>query len=217
MRPTSSIARRSCVWRGHFASLLAAAVAAPVGVRWSSCRCWAPPSGSSWRWSGTTPRSPAARRRASTSCSRSRRRGGRRRRRSRGQGETLSYGELEARANRLAHHLRGLGVGPETRVGLCVGRSPAMVVALLGILKTGGRLRAARPASPGGAAGAGARRQRAGRAGHRGALAGAAGRLCRHVPPEVVCLDRDRELIAAAAGFPPGPACARAARRAWPT
>ena len=55
-----------------------------------------------------------------------------------GQGETLSYGELEARSNRLAHHLRGLGVGPETRVGLCVGRSPEMVVALLGILKTGG-------------------------------------------------------------------------------
>ncbi len=55
-----------------------------------------------------------------------------------GQGTTLSYGELEARSNRLAHHLRSLGVGPETRVGLCVGRSPEMVVALLGILKSGG-------------------------------------------------------------------------------
>ncbi len=55
-----------------------------------------------------------------------------------GQGMTLAYGELEARANRLAHHLRSLGVGPETRVGLCVERSPEMVVALLGILKTGG-------------------------------------------------------------------------------
>ena len=53
-------------------------------------------------------------------------------------GEVLSYGELEARANRLAHHLRSLGAGPEALVGLCVERSPAMVVAMLGILKAGG-------------------------------------------------------------------------------
>ena len=55
-----------------------------------------------------------------------------------GEAESLSYGELEARANRLAHHLRRRGVGPETVVGLCVARSPAMVVGLLGILKAGG-------------------------------------------------------------------------------
>ncbi len=50
----------------------------------------------------------------------------------------LTYGELNARANRLAHHLRAQGVGAETLVGICVERSPEMVVGLLGILKAGG-------------------------------------------------------------------------------
>src|SRR3989449_3176987 len=52
--------------------------------------------------------------------------------------ERLSYGELEARSNQLAHHLRAQGVGAETVVGLCVERSPALLVGLLGILKAGG-------------------------------------------------------------------------------
>ncbi len=50
----------------------------------------------------------------------------------------LTYADLNARGNQLANYLRKRGVGPDTRVGLCVERSPEMIVALLGILKAGG-------------------------------------------------------------------------------
>jgi len=63
--------------------------------------------------------------------------------------ETLSYGELNARANRLARHLRSLGVGPDDRVALCVERSLEMVVGLLAILKAGGAYVPLDPAYPG--------------------------------------------------------------------
>lgn len=50
----------------------------------------------------------------------------------------MSYGELNQRANRFAHHLRKFGVGPDVFVGICVERSLDLVVGLLGILKAGG-------------------------------------------------------------------------------
>ncbi|MFC6632695.1 non-ribosomal peptide synthetase [Microbulbifer taiwanensis] len=52
--------------------------------------------------------------------------------------ETLTYGQLNRRANRLAHHLISLGVKPEVKVGLAVERSFEMLVGLLAILKAGG-------------------------------------------------------------------------------
>ena len=51
---------------------------------------------------------------------------------------SLSYRDLDDRSNQLAHYLRGLGVGPEVLVGICVERSLEMVIGLLGILKAGG-------------------------------------------------------------------------------
>jgi amino acid adenylation domain-containing protein len=53
-------------------------------------------------------------------------------------GKQLSYQELNKSANRLAHHLRRMGVGPETMVGCCIDRSPELIVALIAILKAGG-------------------------------------------------------------------------------
>ena len=94
---------------------------------------------------------------------------------------SLSYGELNARANRLAHHLRRLGVRPDARVAICVERGVEMVVALLATLKAGGAYVPLDPtypperlahmledSAPVGAAGR--------RAGHAGALARLAAR-----------------------------------------
>jgi len=52
--------------------------------------------------------------------------------------ESLTYAELNTRANQLAHYLRKRGVGPEVRVGVCLFSSPALAISLLGILKAGG-------------------------------------------------------------------------------
>lgn len=63
-------------------------------------------------------------------------------------GETVSYGELERRARRLALHLRSLGAGPGVRVAFCLEPSPEVVVAMLGILKAGAAFVPVDPASP---------------------------------------------------------------------
>lgn len=61
---------------------------------------------------------------------------------------TLSYAELNRQANQVAHYLQTLGVGPETLVGLCLDRSPTLIVGLLGILKAGGAYVPLDPAYP---------------------------------------------------------------------
>ncbi|HSU12938.1 non-ribosomal peptide synthetase/type I polyketide synthase [Longimicrobium sp.] len=63
-------------------------------------------------------------------------------------GERLTYGQLNARANRIAHRLRALGVGPEARVAIALERSPEMVAAVLGVLKAGGAYVPLDPAYP---------------------------------------------------------------------
>ena len=113
------------------------------------------------------------------------------------EGQSLTYGALDARANRLAHYLRRLGVGPEVRVALCVERSLDQVVGLLGILKAGGVYVPLDPAYP------------AARLSYMLEDAGAPvlltqQRVVEALPPHsgrVVCLDADWATIAAGAGF----------------
>jgi non-ribosomal peptide synthetase component F len=62
--------------------------------------------------------------------------------------QQLNYGELEIRSNQLAHDLQSAGVGPETLVGLCHDRGPAMVIAALAVLKAGGAYVPLDPAYP---------------------------------------------------------------------
>ena len=65
-------------------------------------------------------------------------------------GGTLTYAALNRRANRLAHHLRGLGVGPDVRVAVCVERGVEMVAGVLAVLKAGGAYVPLDPAYPAG-------------------------------------------------------------------
>src|SRR5258708_36683693 len=62
--------------------------------------------------------------------------------------QQLSYRELEARANQLAHLLRSYGVGPEVPVGLSMARSVDLAIGALAILKAGGAYVPWDPSSP---------------------------------------------------------------------
>ncbi len=124
-------------WMGHFANWLRAAVAEPdrrisdlpwlgraerhqILSEWNENGIWPPRSSSIVamfeRWVDFAPYSPALFH----------------------VGRRLTYGELDLWANRLAHRLLRLGVGPDVRVGVLTERSPELIVALLGILKAGG-------------------------------------------------------------------------------
>jgi amino acid adenylation domain-containing protein len=107
-------------------------------------------------------------------------------------GQRLTYAELNARANRLARHLRRLGVAPESPVGIFLDRSPELLVAVLAVLKAGGAYVPLDPGYP--------RERLAFMLGETGARwivtrANRQSRLPSHSAAPV-CLDRDRAQLA---------------------
>ncbi len=111
-----------------------------------------------------------------------------------GGGELLTYGRLQARAGRLATRLRQLGVRAGSRVGLCLERSPDLVVGLLATLKAGGAYVVLDPAYP-------AERLSFLLADSAAAVVLTRSDLVARLPaegPPVLCLDREEELPAAA-------------------
>ena len=134
-RPVRARERRRR-WRGGWCGCWRRRLRIPTG-RSAASTFWRPRSATPSCTGGTTPR-VRSRPPPCRSCSPPRSRAPPMRSRWCSRISSLSYGELDARSSQLAHHLRALGVGPETVVGLCVERSLEMVVGLLGILKAGG-------------------------------------------------------------------------------
>ena len=125
---------------GHLAALLEGVAARSGAASWRRCRCCRRRSARRCWWSGTTT-ADAARRSACVARALRGAGGARRRTRSRwsSQGERADLRELNARANRLAHHLRALGVGPGGAGRRCASSARwSWSSALLGILKAGG-------------------------------------------------------------------------------
>ena len=121
--------------------------------------------------------------------------------------QEVSYGELEAWSNRLARHLGAAGVRPGGVVGVHLERSPALVAALLGVLKAGAAYTVLDPLFP---AGRLEGRAGAGAGGGGGDARGTCRVLAAGVP--VVDLTAEAAVIAARPGGPAGPG---AGRRRW--
>jgi amino acid adenylation domain-containing protein len=118
-------------------------------------------------------------------------------------GRQLTYAQLDARANQLAHYLLALGVEPEVLVGICVERSLEMVISLLGILKAGGAYVPIDPAYP-------AERQEYMLAHSQASVVVTQQALAGQLPlgdASVVCLDGDSSKIAAMPDEAPVIAC----------
>jgi amino acid adenylation domain-containing protein len=112
---------------------------------------------------------------------------------------SLTYGELEARANRLAHRLQRLGVTTETVVGVCLERSPELVVTLLAVLKAGGAYLPLDPAYP-------AERLAAMAVESAAPVVVTIERLLPVLPPgawRTLCLDSEEAALAAESATPP--------------
>ncbi|MEU6074077.1 amino acid adenylation domain-containing protein [Micromonospora sp. NPDC047074] len=116
-------------------------------------------------------------------------------------GQRLTFAELDTRANRLAHHLRGLGVRPEVPVAVCLERGLEVVVTLLAVLKAGGVYLPVDPDHP-------AERLRFMLADAGAAVVATVARFADRVAAEgvaVVAVDTDRAVVAGRDGATPDP------------
>ena len=122
---------------GHFETLLKGS--SPIqSSQYRHCRFSLKPSGIRCWWSGMTPRLITPKTHVSMSLFEAQVERTPEAIAVQFEGKQLTYGELNRRANQLAHYLQRLGVGPEKLVGICIERSIEMVIGLLGILKAGG-------------------------------------------------------------------------------